>query len=100
VKFDAQTDDIIPRRKIPKQEVAREIQDVCHRRLEFHIIWCHVIDNCPISSKFCTHAYEVASKKKFETALVIQDGSYNELKIAKLLPVLSNTWHLQNMLHL
>ena len=68
MKFETQTHNIIPNLKIPKPEVTNKIQDGHSRHLEFHIICCHFVANCPISTKFCTVVQEkVSQTKKPET---------------------------------
>ena len=64
MKFETHARDINVNRKITKSEVTPEIQDGHHRHLEFHIIVCHFIDNCPILTKFCTEMQEKISQTK------------------------------------
>jgi hypothetical protein len=64
MKFDTHTRDMIPRLKIAKPDVASEIQNGCCHRLEFNIICCRFIANCPISTKFCKHIHVKVHKRK------------------------------------
>ena len=54
MKFEKQTHGITAKQKISKPEVTIKIQDDRSRHLDFHIIGCHFIPNCPISTIFFT----------------------------------------------
>ena len=74
---------MIPKWEILKPEAASEIQDG-RRHLEFHIIFCHFIANCPISTEFCIqmHVSKPQIKKlKREVNFPIQDGGGRHLGI-------------------
>jgi ABC-type antimicrobial peptide transport system ATPase subunit len=79
MKFETYTHELVLNLKIRKPEVATKIQD---GHLEFHIIGCHFIPNCPISTKFCTQMpQEVSQTKhlKLESYFDIQDGGGGHL---------------------
>ena len=82
MKFDTHTPDMIPSSKISKLEAASEIQDGNRCHLEFHIICCHFIPNCPISTKFCTQMHmriPQIKNQKPEVIFLIQDGGGGHL---------------------
>ena len=64
MKFETQTLNIIVNLKISKPEVTNKIQDGRCHHLEFHVICCHFVANCPISTKFCRVVQEKVSQAK------------------------------------
>ena len=83
MKFDTHTRDMIPRSNISKPEVGSEIQDGRRRHLEFHIMCCHFIAICPISTNFCAKKrmrMPQIKNLKPEVNFLIQDGGGRHLR--------------------
>jgi len=105
MKFETQTHNIIPNLKISKPEVITKIQDGRGRHLEFHIICCHFVANCPISTKFCTVVQEKVSQTKNlkpDVNTCIQDGGSRHLGFWKKAITRANInrfwWNLKHIL--
>jgi hypothetical protein len=82
MKFETYIREVVLNLKIRKPEAAIKIQDGRRRHLEFHIIGCHFVANCPISTKFCTEMQEKVSQTKNlkpDVCSQIQDGSGHHL---------------------